>query len=145
MLYSLNPQNESKIAKSIGKDLDISFRKAVEVCNMVQGMKLVKAIEAMEAVVALQKPVPFKRFTGGTSHHPGAASSKYPKKAATETLKILKNALANAEYKGLDTDKLNVIHIQANKGPSRRRRKPKGRWKAWKTQYVVIQAIVKEK
>ena len=143
--YAYVPQNQSKVAKALGKDIDVSFKKAVVVCDKLRGMKLEEAITLLEAVVALEQPIPFKKYKDGTSHKPGMGPAKYPKKAAGEILKILKNAQTNAEYKGLDTGKLQVINIQANKGPSRKRRKPKGRWKAWKTQYVSVMAIVKEK
>ena len=40
-----------------------------------------------------------------------------PVKAATHILKVLENAEANAEYKGLDTEKLRIIHISSHRGP----------------------------
>lgn len=143
--YALKPKDESRVAKAIGKDLDVSFKKAVVVCDALRGMDLDDAITLLEGVVALEKPIPFKKYLKGVSQVSGVGIAKYPKKVATEILKVLKNVQTNADYKGLDTEKLEIIHIQANKGPSRKRRKPKGRWKAWKTQYVSIQAIVKEK
>ncbi len=143
--YALKPKDESRIAKAIGKDLDISFKKTVVVCDALRGMNLDEAINLLEGVVALEKPIPFRKYLKGVSQVSGVGIAKYPKKVANEALKVLRNAQSNADYKGLDTENLEIINIQANKGPSRKRRKPKGRWKAWKTQYVSIQAIVKEK
>jgi large subunit ribosomal protein L22 len=143
--YALKPKDESRVAKAIGKDLDISFKKTVVVCDALRGMDLDEAITLLEGVVALEKPIHFRKYLKGVSQVSGEGIAKYPKKVANEALKVLKNAQSNADYKGLDTEKLEIICIQANKGPSRKRRKPKGRWKAWKTQYVSIQAIVKEK
>jgi len=37
-------------------------------------------------------------------------------KAAGQILKVLENAEANAEYKGLDTEKLRIIHISSHRG-----------------------------
>ena len=142
--YSLKPQNEAKVAKAIGKDVNISFKKAVAVCDSVREKNLSAAIEILEKVIALERPIVFKKYNKGVSHRTGVGIAKYPKKAASEILKVLKNAQSNADYKGLDNERLRIISIQVNKGQSRKRRKPKGRWKAWKTQYVCIQAVIKE-
>jgi len=142
--YAYVPENQGKVVKALGKDIDVSYKKAVVVCDKLRGMNLEDAIALLEAVAALEQPIPFKKYNKGTSQRPGAGVAKYPVKVAAEILKVLKNAQTNAEYKGLDAEKLRIISIQANKGPARRRRKPKGRWKAWKTQYVSVQAIVKE-
>ena len=37
-------------------------------------------------------------------------------KAATYSLKLLENSEANAEFKGLDTERLFIKHIQAKRG-----------------------------
>jgi len=142
--YSLKPQNEAKVAKAIGKDLNISFKKTVAVCDSVREKNLSEAIVLLEKVASLEEAIPFRKYNKGVSHRTGVGVGKYPKKAAEEVLKVLRNAQVNAEYKGLDSERLKIISIEVNKGQSRKRRKPKGRWKAWKTQYVCVQAVVKE-
>jgi large subunit ribosomal protein L22 len=142
--YSLKPQNEAKVAKAIGKDINISFKKTIAVCDSVREKNLVEAIALLERVIALEQAIPFRKYNKGVSHRTGVGIAKYPKKAAIEVLKILKNVQANADYKGLEGERLKIISIMVNKGQSRKRRKPKGRWKAWKTQYVCVQAVAKE-
>lgn len=142
--YSLKVQNEAKVAKGVGKDVNISFKKAVAVCDSVREKNLTEAIALLEKVIALEQAIPFRKYNKGVSHRTGVGIAKYPKKAASEVLKVLKNVQSNADYKGLDGERLKIISVQVNKGQSRKRRKPKGRWKAWKTQYVCIQAIAKE-
>ena len=142
--YSLKPQNEAKVAKAIGKDINISFKKTIAVCDCVREKNLTEAIALLERVIALEEAIPFRKYNKGVSHRTGVGIAKYPKKAATEVLKVLKNAQGNAEYKGLDNDRLKIISIMVNKGQCRKRRKPKGRWKAWKTQFVCVQAVVRE-
>ena len=46
----------------------------------------------------------------------GWPSGRYPVKAAEQILKVLENAEANAEYKGMDTEKLVIEHISSHKG-----------------------------
>ena len=43
-------------------------------------------------------------------------SGRYPQKAATEILKLLDNLESNAEYKGMDLDRLKIINAVVHKG-----------------------------
>jgi large subunit ribosomal protein L22 len=43
-------------------------------------------------------------------------SGRYPEKAATEILKLLDNLESNAEYKGMDLDRLKIINATVHKG-----------------------------
>jgi ribosomal protein L22 len=44
----------------------------------------------------------------------------------------------------MDPEKIKITHIEAQKGITRKRRKPKGRYKTWRTQFVHVQAVAKE-
>jgi len=66
-----------------------------------------------------KRPVPFKRFKKKAGHRHGlekAYAGRYPVKAAKHILKVLEGAQVNAEYKGLDTDRLRIIHASAYPG-----------------------------
>jgi len=146
--YSQKLEDESKLAKGMGVGLNMSFKHSVTVCDRIRNMELSKAINLLELVILKERPIPFKRFRTGVGHRRGDGKetiAKYPKKAASEVLKVLRNVEANADYKGLDTEKLKLTHIEAHKGARRRRIKPRGRWKLWRTELVHIQAIAKEK
>jgi len=143
--YSHKTQNQEKVAKAMGRDFNISLKKAVVVCDNISGMKLDEAIKLLEEVMEIKTPLKFLRHQAGVGHKTGLGMAKYPEKAASHILGVLLNARANAEFKGYDADKLKILSIQANRGLTRKRRKPKGRWKAWKTQLVNVQVIVKEK
>ena len=141
-------EDESKLAKGMGVGLNMSFKHSVTVCDRIRNMELSKAINLLELVISKERPIPFKRFRTGVGHRRGDGKetiAKYPQKAASEILKVLRNVEANADYKGLDTEKLKLTHIEAHKGARRRRIKPRGRWKLWRTELVHIQAIAKEK
>lgn len=145
--YSTKPVDEAKAVKGMGRDLNISFKHAVEICTRLRGMKLPAAINLLEDVIALKRTIPFRRFNKGIGHKRGLgkdALSAYPKKASRFILEVLKNLQANAEYRGLDPESMKITHIQALRGISRRRRKPKGRWTIWKTELVNVQAIAEE-
>ncbi len=145
--YSQGIKDENKIAKGMGIGLNISFKHSVTVCNRIRNMNLSSAINLLEAVISQERAIPFKRFRTGVGHRRGDGKetiAKYPWKASSEILKVLRNVEANANYKGMDIEELRLVHIEAQKGARRRRIKPRGRWKLWRTELVHIQAIAKK-
>ena len=76
-------------AKALGKELPISPKLAREVCGMIRGMKVDKAIKALEDVMALKRPVPLKRYNKRVSHKQGVGPGRYPEKAAEAILKVI--------------------------------------------------------
>jgi len=117
--YSYQPADETKAAKAMGYEMPISFKHAVEICRELRGKKIEEAKKILEDVIALRRPIPFKRYKKKVAHKSGLHkwyAGRYPQKAAKYILKVLKNLEANAEYKGLDVDKLVIVHAQAKKG-----------------------------
>lgn len=52
----------------------------------------------------------------------GTTQGRWPVKSAQFLLELLRNAESNAEFRGLDTDRLFIEHIQVNRAPCLRRR-----------------------
>jgi len=129
--YSVKPANEAKTAKAVLFDIPVSVKYMREIANTIKGMKLVEAMNFLEEVIKLRQPVPFRRYHGKLSHKRGLADrfkwpiGRYPVKGAKYTLELLKNVKANAENKGLDVDKLVIVHISAHKGPTIKRYMPR--------------------
>lgn len=144
--YAQKPKDEEKAAVAMGRDLNISLKDAIIVANRIRGVKLLTAINLLKDVSELKRPIPYDRFKKGIGHRKGSNPKvgRFPVKVAGEVLNVLKNAQSNAEFKGLDIEKLNLTSIQTLKGIARRRRKPKGRWATWRTQLVHIQVVVGE-
>jgi len=108
-----------KTVKASGREVRVSHKSARELCKTLRGMMLTKAKQYLRDVIAKKKAVPFKRFKKKAGHRHGlekAYAGKYPVKAANQILKILNGAEASAEYKGLDTDRLRIIHAAAYPG-----------------------------
>jgi large subunit ribosomal protein L22 len=118
--YSFNKKvDEDRTVKATGKDLRISFKDSVEICREINGKRLAFAKKYLNEVLDHKRAVPYKRFKKGLAHRRGltrAYAGAYPEKASTHILKLLLNAESNAEFKGLDTDRLFVKHIQAKLG-----------------------------
>jgi len=147
LAYSIEPKNKEKAVKAMLRDQNISFKSAVMVAKTLRGKRIVEGIKLLEGVISLQRPLPYTRFQKGIGHRAGSGTKigKYPEKVAKSYYQLLLNLQSNATYKGLDPEALIITHIQAQKGITRRKRRPKGRWRVWHTQYVHIQAIAKEK
>ncbi len=147
--YSVIGLDPEKTAIASGRDLRISYKAAVEICSFIKGMNLIEAQKYLEDVIRKKKPIPFRRFTGKAAHHRGIQGwpiVRWPVKAAREILKVLKSVEANAEYKGLDIDRLKIIHIAAQKGPKVRKfiQRAFGRATPYFEQLVHIEVAVAE-
>lgn len=133
-------------AKAIGKEMPISPKFTREICGMVRGMKVNKAIDTLEGVIALETPVPLKRYNKRVSHKQGVGPGRYPKKAAAAVLGVIKSAVANAEYKGLNTDEMVIRTITASRGrvtPGHMAR-AHGRATEWNQDTVNLEVIIEE-
>jgi large subunit ribosomal protein L22 len=116
--YSYTPKKE-KFSRALGREIRISPKFSMEICREIRGKKLDAARAFLEDVIAMKKPVPLRRFNKGVAHRRGlvkAFAGRYPVKAAKNILKVLESAAANAEYKGLDTERLYISHVAAQKG-----------------------------
>ena len=117
--YSITDIEPEKTAKASGRELRVSPKHAREVCNTINGMKLDRAKDYLKQVIQKKKAVPFKRFNKHVGHRLGlekAFSGRYHVKAAEQILRVLEGAEANAEYKGLDLERMRIIHASAYPG-----------------------------
>ena len=113
---TLDPE---KTAKASGREIKVSHKHAREVCRAIKGMPLTGAKQYLRDVMVKRKAVPFTRFNKKAGHRHGLIktfSGRYPVKAAKEILKIVQGAEANAENKGLDLDRLRIMHAAAYPG-----------------------------
>ncbi len=113
MAYSFTGYEPARMARASLKDAGISFKKSVELSKRLRGMMSDKAEAYLEQVVAKRQAVPFTRYTNGAGHRAGdMMAGKYPVKAASEFLALIRQGVANAESRGLGTP-LRIIHIMA--------------------------------
>ena len=128
--YSITEEElyPEKTVKASGREVRVSHKSAREICKTIKGMMLIQAKKYLQEVVAKKRAVPFTRFKKKAGHRHGlekAYAGRYPVKAARQILKILEGAEANAEYKGLDTDRLRIIHASAYPGMKIKRYTPR--------------------
>lgn len=129
--YSYKVEDETKTAKAVQFDIPVSVKIMREVTNVIRGLKTSEAKKILNDVIALKQPIPFKRYKGKQSHKRGLADKykwpigRYPVKAARYLLKLIEQVEANAENKGLDKEKLVIVHIAAHKGLTLKRWMPR--------------------
>jgi large subunit ribosomal protein L22 len=126
--YSITDMDVEKTAKASGRELRVSPKHAREVCRTINGMKVEQAKDYLNQVIMKKKPVPFRRFNKKVGHRHGLEKSfagRYPVNAARQVLNVLEGAEANAEYKGLDLERLKIIHASAYPGMKIKRFTPR--------------------
>jgi len=137
------------IARGRVNEAPISPKHAIEIARFIKGMKLDDAAAYLQKVIALQKPIPFKRFNRNVPHRKGLVgwdAGRYPQKASRVYLRLLNNVRKNAEYNGLEGAQLRIVHVSANRGIRRRSFMPRamGRATPKDRQTVNIELIVRE-
>jgi len=108
-----------KTAKASGREIRVSHKHAREVCRTIKGMMLNNAKNYLRDVINKKKPIPFRRHKKKLGHRHGlekAFAGRYPIKTAQQVLRVIEAAEANAENKGLDVDRLRILHASAYPG-----------------------------
>ena len=145
--YSLTPAVRS--SRAMGMELHISPKHAREICRTLRGMRANLARAYLEDVIALKRAIPFKRYRRNVAHRHGMVgwdAGRYPEKAAKAVLIVLDNALANAEYKGMESEKMRIFHAGTKKGRTIRGWMPRamGRATPKNTETVSVEMVLTE-
>ena len=116
--YAFQNFDSTKHVRAAIREKTISHKHAREIAVAIKGLSLEKARDYLLSVVELKRSIPFRRYKNQVGHRsdPGTMSGRYPQKAAKEILKLLDNLESNAEYKGMDMDRLKIINATAQKG-----------------------------
>jgi large subunit ribosomal protein L22 len=146
--YSLKVEGEG-YARAKANELPISPKHAIEIADFIRYMKSHDAIAYLEQVVEKKKAIPFKHFKRNVAHKGSLdkwAAGRYPVKAARAYIRLLESAAKNAEYIGLDTENLAIIHLTANRGRGHDAFFPRamGRATPKRRETVNLEVIVKE-
>lgn len=83
----------------------------------IRKLPLRRAVRYLKNVTEKKECIPFRRFNGGVGRCAqakqfGTTQGRWPKKSAEFLLQLLRNAESNADFKGLDVDRLVIDHIQ---------------------------------
>jgi len=90
--YSVKGLDPDKSVLASGRDLNISFKEAVEVCSYIKGRNLEEAKKILEEVIEGKRAIPYRRFNKKVPHHRydnTSGPARYPVKVSKYLLKIL--------------------------------------------------------
>ena len=108
----------ANMAKASTFAMPVSYKHVLEISHMIKGKEVAKAAKMLEEVVALKRPVPFRKYNhGGVGQKRGIGTGRYPEKAAGQVLRLLLSVEANAKNKGLSTEGLIIHRICPQKAP----------------------------
>ncbi len=96
--YALNPLKKNTV-KVYGSGLRISGKDSKILCSKIAGKSLPKAKALLERLLSEEQNIDGKHYT----------------KASGEILELLKSGENNAEFKGLDAERL-IVNVSAHKG-----------------------------
>ncbi len=144
--YTYRDETGVNVARARGIEIPISPKKAYELLNAIRGLPVARAKTILEGVRDLKHPVPFRRYNQETAHKRGIGPGRYPKKVAVHVLKVLENAESNAEYEGLDADRLFVKVASSARGQIRKAQMPRahGRSSTWNEQTTNVEIVLAE-
>lgn len=116
--YSFQHYDPKKHVKASIREKGISHKHAREIAVSIKGLQIDKAKEYLNLVIYRKRSIPFKRYNKHVGHRsdPQIMSGRYPRKSATEVIKLLDNLESNAEYKGMNLDNLKIINATVHKG-----------------------------
>ncbi|MEM0359791.1 MAG: 50S ribosomal protein L22 [Candidatus Diapherotrites archaeon] len=119
-------------AKAMLKNKPVSLKYSTEICNLIRGQPVAKAERLLNEIIAHKKFLPLLKYKKKVPHRKGQSfagtkAGRYPENTCKAFLELLGYAKANAENKGLDSEKLLIRHCFASKGFRRFKMQPKGR------------------
>ena len=109
-------------------DVNASYKDLCAVCDAIRYAKADDAFAVLDSIISKKMPIHVRRFNKhmGAKHELGGAKGAFPVMAAKQVRKVLVNALANADSKGIDTSNAIIAYATANKTHIERRSPPKG-------------------
>lgn len=114
----VDEKEEPRTAKVFGRNLRISPKHSVEISRALKGMMVEDAKTFLVRVQEKKEAVPFRKHKKKVGHKRLFKwyAGRYPVKASKRFYELLEEVESNAEYKGLDTERLRIIHVSAYKG-----------------------------
>ena len=117
--YSFEGFDPTVHVRASGREVNVSPKAAREVANTINGLTIAKAIGLLELVEKKEMPIAFRRHklkVGHRSELQGFPTGSYPVKAAKAFLDVLRNLQGNSEFKGLDPERVKIIHAAGYAG-----------------------------
>lgn len=127
--YSYEHFDKTRQVRAALREKSISHKHAREIAIALRGMSIERTRVFLEDVIARKIAVPFRRHNNEVAHRSniqdGFFAGRFPQKTAKEILKLLDNLESNAEYKGMDLERLRIVSAVVHKGTKLERFTPR--------------------
>ena len=113
------PVSGETVARGKANELPISPKHAMEIARFIRNKKTGEAVAYLEEVISAKKAIPFRKYNRKVAQKRGLSgwdAGRYPRKASLAYVRLIHSVTKNAEYLGLDTGNLRIIHAAANRG-----------------------------
>jgi len=116
--YAFQGYDGTRHVRAAMRERQISHKHAREIAASIRRLTLEGARDYLQAVIRRERAVPMRRHKRQVGHKsdPGVMAGRYPVKAAEEFVRLLDNLESNAEYKGMDLDRLRLVGVTVHKG-----------------------------
>ena len=141
--YTFKDYNQEHMARAVGIALPISFKQSVEICNFIKNKSVSEAKKVLDKVVDKKAAVPFRIYNRDLGHKTKIGPGRYPEKASKHFISLIESTEANAQFKGLNTSNLTIVHISAHKAGKAWHYGRKSRRKMKRTNIEIV--VVEEK
>ncbi|MBI3026813.1 50S ribosomal protein L22 [Candidatus Woesearchaeota archaeon] len=113
--YTFINYNSEHMARAVGLGLPISLKQSVEICNFIKNRNVIDAKKILQNVIDKKLAIPFRRYNWDLGHKKKIGPGRYPEKSSKYLIKLIEDAEANAQFKGMSTSNLVISHISAHK------------------------------
>ena len=122
--YQIQQINKTKTAMAIMKNKPISLKFSTEVIANIKGKRIDKSIKYLQRILNHEEFLPLRKYNKKIGHKKGDSKGftkigRYPKRVLEAFIELLETVTANADYKGMDSENLLIMHMFASKGFSR--------------------------
>lgn len=105
------PKKDSAVVH--GWDLPISTKQSMDVCSMIRGMTIEKALSMLNEVLLFKRVVHMNKREMPHQHGKGVMAGRFPQNTCMEFIRLVKQLQANAIVNGLEIEKC-VISCKAD-------------------------------
>ncbi|MFA4907993.1 MAG: 50S ribosomal protein L22 [archaeon] len=119
--YNFAEYDSKKQARAFISGQPVSLKFSNEMCRELKGMNMKKAEAYLKRVSEMKDFLPLRVYSGKVAHRKGNSKSfvkagRYPIRLAKVFLGLLNLVKANADFKGLDSDNLVIVHTFCSQG-----------------------------
>ncbi|MDD5417958.1 MAG: 50S ribosomal protein L22 [Candidatus Nanoarchaeia archaeon] len=123
--YAFQGYDKENMARAAGTYMPASFKYLREIGRFIRGKLLIRAISELNEIKAMKRPLPLTKYNKDVGHKKGIAAGRYPVKTVGTVINVLENVLANAREKGLNENRLEIIHVSSSKSVAKERKRGK--------------------